>query len=73
MAHCIDYSRGLPGVNTNRVWTWESPTYLLTEETDAIRMIVFKNHSGRNCNGYPYLCINEMEFYDVAGVKVIVK
>ena len=61
---------GLPGVNQNSVWIWESPTYLLAEEIDAIRITTFKNHSGRNYNGFPYLCINEMEFYDVAGRKI---
>ena len=61
---------GLPGVKENSVWIWESPTYLLTEEIDAIRITTFKNHSGRNYNGFPFLCINEMEFYDVAGQKI---
>ncbi|MBR5511097.1 MAG: hypothetical protein IKU50_02715 [Bacteroidaceae bacterium] len=58
---------GLPGKNVNSIWIWESPMYLLSEETDAIRFTVFKNHSGRSVGDKPFLCINEMQFYDEAG------
>ena len=58
---------GLPGTNINSIWIWESPMYLLSEETDAIRFTVFKNHSGRSVGDKPFLCINEMQFYDENG------
>ena len=58
---------GLPGTNVNQIWIWESPLYLLTEETDAIRFTVFKNYSGRSVGDKPFLCINEMQFYDENG------
>ena len=58
---------GLHGTNVNQIWIWESPLYLLTEETDAIRFTVFKNYSGRSVGDKPFLCINEMQFYDENG------
>ncbi len=61
---------GLPGEKSNEEFRWESPSYYLTEEVDALRFTVFKNHSGRNLNGKPFVCINEMEFYDQNGVKI---
>ncbi|MBR5848673.1 MAG: hypothetical protein IKY69_04305 [Bacteroidaceae bacterium] len=64
---------GLPGTNVNRVWIWESPMYLLTEEVDALRFTVFKTHSGRNVSGFddrPFVCINEFELYDQSGAKI---
>ena len=61
---------GLPGTNISSVWVWESPMYLLSEETDALRFTAFKTVSGRNYNGFPFLCINEMEFYDHNGKKI---
>ena len=66
---------GLPGThvggsNGKGVWVWESPMWLLTEPTDALRLTVFKTHSGRSLNGKPFVCINEMEFYDQDGNKI---
>lgn len=61
---------GLPGEKANSVWRWESPTIYLTEEVDQLRFTVFKNHSGRNFNGYPFVCINEFELYSITGEKI---
>ncbi len=62
---------GLPGENISSEWIWRSKTYYFEEEIDAIRMTVFKNYSNRNDNyGKPFICLNEIEFYDAAGVKI---
>ena len=61
---------GLPGEKSNSVWRWESPTIYLTEEVEELRFTVFKNHSGRNFNGYPFVCINEFELYSITGEKI---
>ena len=61
---------GLPGVNTNSIFRWESPKYYFTEELDAIRMTVFKTKQMRTLNGKPFVCLTELEFYDLSGKKI---
>ena len=61
---------GLPGVNTNSVWRWESPTYYLTEEIEQLRFTVFKTKTGRNYRDKPFVCINEFELYTISGEKI---
>ncbi|MBQ3153270.1 MAG: hypothetical protein IJB77_07415 [Bacteroidaceae bacterium] len=61
---------GLPGVNTNSVWRWESPTYYLTEEIEQLRFTVFKTKAGRCYGDKPFVCINEFELYDISGEKI---
>ncbi len=62
---------GLPGVNTNSVWIWESPTYYLSETVDALRFTVFDTKAKRTCNnGKVFVCINEFELYDHNGNKI---
>ena len=61
---------GLPGYNEDNEWIWESPTYTFPEMVNGVRMTVFATVSGRNTNGIPFVCINEMEFYDLEGNKI---
>ena len=60
----------LPGVNTNSIFRWESPYYHFTEEFNKIRMTVFKTKANRTLNGKPYVCLTELEFYDLSGKKI---
>ena len=61
---------GLPGINIDRVWHWESPMYLFTEEVDALRFTVFNTSSGRLFGDKVFVCINEFELYDQDGNKI---
>ena len=61
---------GLPGVKTNSIYRWESPQYFLDEDVKALRFTVFKTHISRLCVDKPFVCINEIEFYDFDGNKI---
>ena len=63
-------NEGLPGVNTNSIFRWESPNYYFTEEFDQIRLTVFKTKQMRTLNGMPFVCLTELEFYDLSGKKI---
>lgn len=62
---------GLPGVNIESEWIWQSPTYYFAEEVESIRLTVFGVESGRADNhGKPFVCLNEIAFYDGGGVQI---
>ncbi len=61
---------GLPGEKSNQIYRWESPAYYLTEEIDQLRLTVFATKSARNLGGKPFVCLNEIEFYDQNGMKI---
>ena len=63
---------GLPGINSNSVWVWESPKYYLTEEVDQLRFTVFNTKMRRTFSGSDkvFVCINEFELYDLNGKKI---
>lgn len=62
---------GLPGEHVNNEYIWQSKTYYFAEEVESMRMTVFKTKSGRNDNhGKPFICLNEIAFYDAAGNKI---
>lgn len=62
----------LPGVNSNNVWRWESPVYYLSEAVDTIRLTIFKTKSNRFFSGSdkPYVCLYELELYDIFGNEI---
>ncbi len=66
---------GLPGThiggpNGKGVWHWESPMWLLTEPVDALRFTVFGTKMARKVGDKPFVCINEVEFFDQNGNKI---
>ena len=62
----------LPGVNSNNVWRWESPVYYLSEAVDTIRLTIFKTKSNRFFSGSdkPFVCLYELELYDIFGNEI---
>ena len=72
VAKGINGGDNLPGAKTihSDVWSWYSQTYFLDEPTDAIRLTTFKNHSGRKCGDWPFLCLTEVEIFDLDGNRL---
>ena len=62
---------GLPGpLASHNGYVWESPLYLLDEETDAIRFTVFNTSNGAKFGDYVFPTLAEFELYDLQGNKI---
>ncbi len=62
---------GLPGpLATYGGYAWESPLYLLDEETDALRFTVFATNNGATFGDCVFPTLAEFELYDLQGNKI---
>lgn len=62
---------GLPGpLASHNGYIWESPMYLLAEETNAIRFTVFNTSNGAKFGDYVFPTLAEFELYDLQGNKI---
>ena len=66
--HIEDEADGLTAsAQVNNSWVWTSPVYYLAEETDILRMTVFKNSSGETESGTPFFCLGELYLFTAEG------
>ena len=63
----LGYTKTTP---VNNSYIYKSPLYYLAEETDVLRMTVFKNSSGQTLSGTPFFCLGEFEIFDAGGNKL---
>ena len=62
---------GLPGpLASHNGYIWESPMYLLDEETNALRFTVFNTSNGAKFGDYVFPTLAEFELYDLQGNKI---
>ena len=63
---------GLPGAyQSNTGYIWESPMYLLTEETSTLRFTVFStNTPDKKFGSWVYFTLGEFELFDLYGNKI---